>query len=443
MRREGGWWRRVAGLPRDVRLVCLYGFAFHAGWCAWERSVLPVWIAAHARAEVVGYVQSVQGVVAVVVAPLIGYGMDRARSARCCAPLAVGSCVCALASYAYCVRAAELGWPLYCASALWAVALTSQGILVDTALAAASSEGEERTWAFALKGTCWRAGALMGQLLNAAAFALRGDEWSEAAMRAAILSGLALCGCATGLLLLISPEPAAAQREGKAERLVKAAEPEAAGADGGGPRGRRGARSGRWCGLRALAPQWVILYAVLLRVLGKGMCMRFNPILLTERYGLSPLGLTAAVGLAQLLSIPAPLALARLASAYGRAPVMVAARLLEPLAFAALALAPSAAWATAGLVLLLGVPVGSKALERALLMDAVSAGSRARWNALESINRGTWAGSAALGSALLARSGGDFRALYLASSAVVLLSVGVLSSLVGRRPLSERPRMYA
>jgi hypothetical protein len=79
----------------------------------------------------------------------------------------------------------------------------------------------------------------------------------------------------------------------------------------------------------------VIFYAVVLRVLGKGLVMRFNPLLLSERYGLTPLALTSVVALAQLISIGSPICLTALSTRAGRAPVMVAARVIEPLALRA------------------------------------------------------------------------------------------------------------
>lgn len=452
---RASWWRQVAALPRDVQIVCCYGFVFHAGWCAWERSVLPVWVAANSRPETVGYLQSVQGVVSIVVAPLIGYAMDHAPSMRPYAQLAVSSCACALLGFAYCVRANETGWPLYAASAFWGLALTFQGILMDTSITGASHKGEERTWAFALKSTCWRAGALCGQLLNAVVFLACGNQWSEGAMRAAIYSGLVLCA-STVLLLLLSFEPPHAGMETAREQLVagESGKLEKGDVQGGPQRPVAGggdvasasadaasqeavAESG-WCGLRALAPQWVIFYAVLLRVLGKGMAMRFNPILLTDQYKLSPLALTTAVGLGQLISIPAPMILTHVATFFGRAPVMVAARLLEPLTLLGLVFAPTAWLASAALVVQIGIPIGSKSIEKSVLMDAVKAKTRARWIALESINRGTWAGSAALGGVLLERCG--YQSLYMVAAVVVLLSVVVLSALIGRRQDTARRR---
>ena len=226
----------AASMPRDVQVICAYSFLFHAGWCAWERSVMPVWIAVNSRDEVVGYVQSVQGVIAVAVAPLIGIGMDRARSLRPYAMLAVSSCVCALLGMAFCVRTTETGWPLYAANAAWAVALTAQGVLTDTTIAATSRSGEERAWAYALKATCWRAGAVAGQLMNALVFLALGDEWSARAMSVALYSGLVACGSTCLLLLLTFEQPTLeAGEEGAAtaaasERLLKPpAKPEPSG----------------------------------------------------------------------------------------------------------------------------------------------------------------------------------------------------------------------
>jgi predicted MFS family arabinose efflux permease len=420
-------WARLSRTPRDVQIVCAYSFLFHAGWCAWERSVLPVWITTTSGSrELVGFVQSAQGALAVVAAPLIGYGMDHATSLWPYQYLTVGSCLGALLGMAYCVRASATGVPLYAASVLWALALTGQGILMDTAIAQGTRPGEERAWGFALKSACWRAGAFGGQLLNALVFATLGDAWTPRATAAAIYVGLALC-LSTVLLLLLDleerdePEPVESAREHLVDKRPTTAADDAPEPAPSGP-----------CGLRALAPQWIIFYSVIIRVLGKGMVMRFNPLLLTERFGLSPLGLTSVTALAQLISIGSPLGLGYVATRVGGAQTMVAARLLEPAAFVMLALADSTALASAAFVVLLGVPQGAKSIEKATLMDHVHKRTRSRWNALESLNRGTWAGSAALGGVLLERLG--YTPLYLAAAAVILLSVAVLSALIGRQP---------
>mmetsp|Transcript_39307 Transcript_39307/g.97100 ORF Transcript_39307/g.97100 Transcript_39307/m.97100 type:complete len:316 (-) Transcript_39307:174-1121(-) len=312
---------------------------------------------------------------------------------------------------------------------------------MDSALTLASAAGEERSWVFALKSSLWRAGALAGQLMNAAVFSIYGDEWSVRATNAAMYSGLAVCS-STVLLLLLSLRQHDEEEEGGGLQQSLLAEEIApskiAGSNPEDAAPAPHASNADCCGLSALAPQWVIFYAVIMRVVGKGMAMRFTPIVLTERFGLSPLQLTSTIALAQLLSIPSPMILTYLATIFGRAQVIVAARLIEPIAFVVFALAQSPWLASATLIVLLGIPIGSKSIEKAVLMDYVPKKSRSRWNALESINRGSWAGTAAFGGFLVQHSG--YTTLYLVAAGVILLSVLIMCALIGRRSRDGRVR---
>ena len=141
-----------------------------------------------------------------------------------------------------------------------------------------------------------------------------------------------------------------------------------------------------------------------------------------------PTTLTAVVLVAQAISVFSPLACDALANRFGRAPTMVAVRVVEPAALAALALCANEAAASAAFVAYLGIPVGTRAVEKAVLMDHTAKKSRGRWNAVESVNRGTWAGSAAIGAFLVHDYG--YGAAFLVSAAFTGASVVVLSGLL-------------
>lgn len=147
-----------------------------------------------------------------------------------------------------------------------------------------------------------------------------------------------------------------------------------------------------------------------------------------DGFGLKPTTLTAVVLAAQVLSVGAPLACDALARAVGRAPTMVLVRLIEPAALAALALSGDVRVSGGAFLCYLGVPVGTRAIEKAVLMDHTAKKSRGRWNAVESVNRGTWAGSAAIGAFLVHDYG--YGAAFLVSAAFTGASVVVLSGLL-------------
>ena len=93
---------------------------------------------------------------------------------------------------------------------------------------------------------------------------------------------------------------------------------------------------------------------------------------------------------------------------------------------------------TAAFVAYLGIPVGTRAVEKAVLMDYTAKKSRARWNAVEAVNRGTWAGSAAIGAYLVQAHG--YPAAFLASAAFCSVSILVLSALLALIRDDDAPR---
>lgn len=118
-----------------------------------------------------------------------------------------------------------------------------------------------------------------------------------------------------------------------------------------------------------------------------------------------------------------------LAKAIGRPATMIFVRLIEPAALLALGLSPKNIYiASDTFIVFLGIPVGTKAIEKALLMDYTPKKSRGKWNALESINRVSWAGSSALGGLLMTFAG--WAATFGVSGCVVGLSVFVMSGLL-------------
>lgn len=126
-------WRR---LHVNCKVISVYGFLFHFGWSTWERNLFPVYVAETAGTADVGYVQSVQGLAALVAAPALAAWMD-----------ATG--LVGIRAFVVCWGLASLGGvflavgqarpaPVYVAMAAWGVLLTAQGVFTDTALASSS-----------------------------------------------------------------------------------------------------------------------------------------------------------------------------------------------------------------------------------------------------------------------------------------------------------------
>mmetsp|Transcript_1004 Transcript_1004/g.2958 ORF Transcript_1004/g.2958 Transcript_1004/m.2958 type:complete len:439 (+) Transcript_1004:194-1510(+) len=408
---------RFRRLGRNVKLISIFGFLFHCGWSVWERNLFPVYFAAEHGVQGVGYVQSAQGLVALVAAPLIGTWMDATSStARVGRFTVVVGCAALAGVLAAFARGSE-AWT-YVALCVWGVLLSAQGIYCDTMLAASSEKGPERQFAFVAKSTLWRLGNVVGQAVNLVYFWTNGDSWESRGLVEIMSLGVVLCFSVVLLAWVreVADAPGDAPTPSPAGMAARAAEAADA------PE------------LRPPAAPWyrrppqIILAAVVLRVIGKGATMRLIPVLFADVYGLRPASLTLVVLAAQVVSVGAPLACDSLSRLVGRAPTMVLVRLVEPAALATLALSGDAWIAAAAFGLYLGLPVGTRAIEKAVLMDHAHKTSRARWNAVESINRGTWAGSAALGGYLAHAYG--YEAAFLASAAFTLAATIVLSLLL-------------
>ena len=403
-------WR---SLHKNCKLIAIYGFLFHAGWSTWERNVFPVFLDESMGRRSVGFVQSLQGLVALAAAPAFGTWFDRSESVRGARNFTVAVGVVALAAVLGALRRpfdsdAANAAATYGALGLWGLLLSAQGIFTDSVLASSAARGPKRQFAFVAKSTLWRLGNVAGQAANLAFFAVAGDDWALGGLRKIMAVGVVLCLSVALLAAVRDPPPEEPDLSRPLLPGTGAAAPPRV------PWYRR--------------PSLIILGAVVLRVIGKGATMRYIPVRFADGFGLKPTTLTAIVLAAQVLSVGAPLACDALARAVGRAPTMVLVRLIEPAALAALALSGDVRVSGGAFLCYLGVPVGTRAIEKAVLMDHTAKKSRGRWNAVESVNRGTWAGSAAIGAFLVHDYG--YGAAFLVSAAFTGASVVVLSGLL-------------
>ena len=129
------------------------------------------------------------------------------------------------------------------------------------------------------------------------------------------------------------------------------------------------------------------------------------------------------------MSVFSPFLCLQLAALIGRPKTIVLVRAVEPAALLIMGLVSDNLYVVAGMfILFLGLPVGTKAIEKAVLMDYSPKRSRGRWNALESFNRVSWAGSSAVGGVLSAYLG--WTSVFVASGIFTGLSVLTMSALI-------------
>ena len=151
--------------------------------------------------------------------------------------------------------------------------------------------------------------------------------------------------------------------------------------------------------------------------------------LLTNKQQLLDGNQTGIVIAGQTMSVFSPTLCLKLSSLFGRPKTIVLVRFIEPAALLVMGFVTNNVHVAAGtFVLFLGLPIGSKAIEKAVLMDYSPKRSRGKWNALESINRVSWAGSAALGGVLATYAG--WFPVFASSGFFVGLSVLTMSGLL-------------
>lgn len=387
--------------------------------------------------HLVGFVQTAQGVTALVAAPLCGVAMDAMGEGRCGGTrsmrwLAAAVGLGALGIVGYAISTEATGPVMYAAVGAWGLLLSAQGVLVETTLANSVRKGTERTWAYVTKATWWRMGNAVAQGANLVVFYATGNKWEVGVLKCVMYAGLAVL--VLPVLLLLTLRSVGGDDDGGTDNVARGAEGEGGGegkeevrgweGGGGGGEGREGGAGGGGGGgsdgvaramatttsmtatatvttallagngstpssssssassasslsssapppaglprcLRCCRPQWVIAFAVLLRVVGKGVVMRFNPILFQDKYNLSPATLTWLVLAAQILSVFSPMLCNAIATCIGRAKTMVFVRLLEPACLLGMVFNGNNVYVAGGcFIVLLGIPIGTRAIEK-------------------------------------------------------------------------------
>ena len=427
------------GTHINIRILCIFSFLFHFGWCIWERNLFPVWVVLELQSnnntnntmlnldpkQALGLIQSVQGVTALIVGPIVGTLIDSIhtnRSFRTFQLFIVTEGCVALSAVGFAIFYTKLDYVLFVSMCLWGMLLSSQGILVETIIARSTQKGDERTFAFTIKSTFWRLGNAAAQILNLALIYSWGDEWNVDVIRRILLIGICIMFVPTILLLFIKPMVEKTDDDDDGDNDDDSSDDND---DDNDNENESSLSSYRCC---CLTPPFVIFVAVLLRVTGKGMSMKFIPVFFQEQFDLSPSSLTYLVLIAQIISVFSPFCCLILSKKIGRAQTMVAVRLIEPVCLVLLGWSNNIYVCSAAFVIFLGVPIGSRSIEKAVLMDYVHKKKRGRWNALETINRGTWAGSAYIGGTLAALG---WKYVFSTAGGFVACSVVVLSGLFG------------
>ncbi|CAM9535324.1 unnamed protein product [Phaeothamnion confervicola] len=411
----------------------------------------------------VGYITGIMGLAQVIAAPAGGFLGDKLRRSRALA-LSAGVGLTAAAVLTAAVAAnAGYGW-LCVASVVWGVFWAISNPAIE-ALYADSVPNGQRTIALTAKYILLMVASATGPALAVALFFVLGDQWSRHECAIVIIFGVALSVVSTSMLFFFGDPPSTPNplREpllaeaGHSPSIGDVFEKRVAGGGGSGCSNGGGAARGdetpdteslyssagdeedrapgsassplpsqhllpppllapgvvRVCG-RSWAVTQVVPIGVaasdVLSGLASGMSIKFFPIFFMENVGLLPVTVSAIYAVAPLATGLVSLMAGRTAAAARRRGGIVIATKVVGIsllvALCVLCRLQAAPWMLVSVFLVRTALMNcSKPLTRAIIMDCVPKRQRARWSAIESVNRASWAGSAVVGGILVVSLG--------------------------------------
>ena len=155
--------------------------------------------------------------------------------------------------------------------------------------------------------------------------------------------------------------------------------------------------------------------------LGAGATVAFFPLYFSTQLNFSPIGLSAIWAAVPLLVAAAGLALVPVSGCIGRAWAAMAANALGTAALFVLCTVQTPWLAVLTYLLRTALMNASYAVQRGILMDVVSKGSRGRWSSLANLTAATWSGSSLVGGLLVDRF--SFRAVFFGTACVYCLGM--------------------
>ena len=396
--------------------------------------------------EDVGFIYCVSGLVMVVLALPLGWLTDKAPKLallRC--GVVLGLLTTLLQSAALQLRSLPM---IYIAAALSGATAATTGPPLASIFADSIATGA-RTKLYTLQYSASLSAGSLGPLAAIVFFHLQGNEWRLPLLTLVMQAGNVLAFASYLLLLLIRDADAlGAESEGV---LV-------AGSEGGGGAGA-GAEAGAAGDAEApllpaspappedaalgLGHQTCPCLCLTLRVrhipvllflsditiaLGAGATVAFFPLYFSTQLSFSPIGLSGIFAAVPLLVAIAGLALVPVSGCIGRAWAAMAANALGTAALFALCTVQAPWLAVLTYLLRTALMNASYAVQRGILMDVVSKGSRGRWSSLANLTAATWSGSSLVGGLLVDRF--SFRAVFFGTACVYCLGMAWMAPVI-------------
>lgn len=355
---------------------------------------------------IVGTVESVRGITMLIVAIPLGIITDKIATRVTLlrwnvVPMVISSALLLVAILS------DWLWLLYVGLFLYGV---WNQMLISTAdvLLADSVPQQFLTDAMAAKSTVSLIGTSVGPALQCILIIIFGDSWKDNSLHAALgLSFLSIIPVIFTMCFLEEPQPQAAE-------------------DGPRTSGSSAGTTKSWAegSLWGLPIKWLIpilfQFAGLMAGVGSGMTVRFFPLFFQTDYGFKPFWINFLMGVYTLCIAGMMQVAKNLSKRIGRMQVWA---IFMPTGIALLVVFVYLRnlWVVIPVFLLRGALMNSSApLMQAVLFDCVEPKYRGRLNAISSLFRFTWSGSAVMGGWLADRQ--DYRASFLWTAGIQSLA---------------------
>eukprot|EP00656_Telonema_subtile_P053861 TRINITY_DN787_c0_g1_i9.p1 TRINITY_DN787_c0_g1~~TRINITY_DN787_c0_g1_i9.p1 ORF type:complete len:462 (+),score=69.84 TRINITY_DN787_c0_g1_i9:186-1571(+) len=414
-----------APLNHNVKLILLYGLTLMASMSLYSGTQLSAYIYLITESNTkVGFVTGVRGVFTVLLAYPSGAAADKYGRVPVLRAAGVVA-LCAAAYMAFCVAwvrpncSEHVMFMALCGcGALWGLFVGGHQSPLEAIFADSIASGD-RSKLYSWRQALVTVGNASGPVVAIFVFWQTGNKWELPGLSLVMLIGLGCIVVPWTCLMMLS------QTETLGEASEALTVPKTDGNEQAAPAGSS---------IPAL-----VASSDLLTSLASGMTINFFPLFFWHQMHLSPIAVNGIFVAGPVGVAIAALLVQKLSKRIGRIEATLCVKFVGITLLAVITvlsdnheLAPLVVGLYLARTWLMNAPRG---LTKSVLNDYTTKAQRGRWNALESVNRFSWAGSAALGGVLVDQVG--WKATFAATCVLQALGTSLLFPLI---PLVHRER---